>query len=465
MKKLSILFLIYFLFISVLDANAQRRTQYENLIQRSEQANSYIDHVVIPLSDSTAIAGVFFRLEYDFIPFLKKRGNMSTPNPDDEYFSSVRMGLEIFDGNLPESRRRSRDIPISVFRDNWSDTVWVSTFEQTQSRFDHVQGMLSSELQSGNYHYELQLGRGESNRELPSRRRNMLIPEFSENKLAQFILTESVEESDGQISATLLNYGNNVLYGQDFDLLIVFPNTVNGYNGDFDLNFYKMRPGSNERAEEEPSYSFTISSDQLYNARFLSLERQNGNIRLELEEDNSGAFYAHLTIPNSGFENSQYRLELTQPGVDDPLARQPVNSQWLDMPISLYNLDVSIEMLKFIVSNDELRRINSGSASEKERKFREFWEDRDPSPDTEFNELMTEYYRRIDHAYRNFSSIQIPGFETDQGKTYILYGPPLNVERRLPANSPAREIWEYPDRTLIFEATTGFGDFKLISES
>jgi len=133
--------------------------------------------------------------------------------------------------------------------------------------------------------------------------------------------------------------------------------------------------------------------------------------------------------------------------------------------VSLYNLDVAIEMLRFIVSDSELRRINSGSASERERKFREFWAQRDPTPDTEFNELMAEYYRRIDHAYRNFSSLQTPGFDTDQGKAYILYGAPLNVERRLPSGSPAREIWEYPNRTLIFEATTGFGDFRLISES
>jgi len=77
---------------------------------------------------------------------------------------------------------------------------------------------------------------------------------------------------------------------------------------------------------------------------------------------------------------------------------------------------------------------------------------------------MAEYYSRIDHAYRNFSSLQTPGYETDMGKAYILYGQPINVERRLPANRPAREIWQYSDRTLIFEATTGFGDFRLVAE-
>jgi GWxTD domain-containing protein len=142
-----------------------------------------------------------------------------------------------------------------------------------------------------------------------------------------------------------------------------------------------------------------------------------------------------------------------------------VNSQWLDMPVSLYNLDIAIEMMKFIVDENQLSRLRSGSTAEKEQKFRDFWKQRDPSPNTEFNELMAEYYNRIDYAYKNFSSMQTPGFETDQGRAYILYGPPENIERRLPADAPTREVWEYSNRTLIFEATTGFGDFRLISQS
>jgi GWxTD domain-containing protein len=117
------------------------------------------------------------------------------------------------------------------------------------------------------------------------------------------------------------------------------------------------------------------------------------------------------------------------------------------------------------VSDSELERIDSGSDAEKERKFRQFWAQRDPTPDTEFNELMSEYYERIDYAYREFSSMQEPGYESDRGQAYILYGPPTDVERRFPTNAPTREVWEYPNRTLIFEATSGFGDFRLVSES
>lgn len=442
----------------------QQRSMYERLLQRTDQPASYIDQIAIPLTDSTAQVGVFFRIDYDLIPFLRKRPNMTPPNPEDEYFASLRVGLEIFDGALPESRRSSRQPATSVFRDSFRDTIWVPNFQLTQSRFDHVQGLLQTNLKSRDYHYELQLNVGESIRERPSNRRNLSIPNFNNIETAQFILAESALREDEKITTKLLNYGNNVLYGQDFDLLIHLPNSVHDNENPIELKFFKFRPASNTEVISEPSFSLTINQEDLIKASFQSLRRVDGDLVLSLQKDSEGFTYANVQIPNSEFENARYRMELTQAGRDKPLARKAINSQWIDMPVSLYNIDVAIDMMKFIVSENELRRLRSGSSSEKERKFREFWAERNPTPDTEFNELMTEYYNRIDIAYRKFTSAQVPGYDTDQGRTYILHGPPLEVERRLPTNSPTIEIWEYPNRTFIFEATTGFGDFKLISE-
>jgi len=78
--------------------------------------------------------------------------------------------------------------------------------------------------------------------------------------------------------------------------------------------------------------------------------------------------------------------------------------------------------------------------------------------------LMVEYYSRIDHAWEHYTTPERPGYESDQGRTWILYGEPRRIERRYPPGSATREIWYYPNRTLTFEATTGFGDFRLIRE-
>lgn len=468
MKKLIAVLISLLLFaLTAIDADAQRRSAntYETLLQRSEQPSSYIDHVVLPQGDDSYKVAVFFRLDYDFLPFLRKRANMNAPSSEYEYFAPVRMGLEVFEGRAPESRR-SRQSPRSLFRDSWSDTVWVETFEQTQSKFDHVQGHISRDLSKGNYHYNLQLGRGESTREVSSRPRNLILPEFSEADQGQIMIASTVYEQDNRFSFTMMNYGSSVLYGQDYELVILLPNEEKIDAENFSLNIYRMRSSGGSEPESSPMFTKEAGSDQIFRALPDSFtgDRSSGTTA-NLNKSDDGFRYLHFSIPNAEFENTRFKVELKAEGRDKPVAERVINSQWIDMPVSLYNLDVAIEMLKFIVSDRELRRINSGSSSERERKFREFWAERDPTPDTEFNELMDEYYKRIDFAYRNFSSLQTPGFETDQGRAYIIYGPPLNIDRRLERNRPTREIWEYPNRTLIFEATTGFGDFRLVSDS
>jgi GWxTD domain-containing protein len=463
MKKLTLL-LAVIISLSAMGAEAQRQTTYESLVQRTDQPSTYVDHLVIPETDSTGMSAFIFRLDYDFVPFLRKRPNMTPPTPEHEYFAPVRMGLEVFEGRLSESRRNSRLSGTSIYRDTWSDTVWVSTFEETKSRYNHVTGFLNTRLNKGDYHYELQLGRGESTRELPSRRRNLTIPDYSAVETTSLILLNSFDRSEDSFTGTLFNYGNNVLYGQDYSILIPMPSESGDSQEKYQLKLYKVLPGSASETETEAHYTAEITDTDIFRGNYRSIDHSDDGIVLQFDMSESGYRYAAIAVPNREFENARYKIVLSKDTGDKPAAERIINSQWIDMPVSLYNLDVAINMLKFIVSDSELKRINSGSSTEKERKFREFWAQRDPTPGTEFNELMAEYYRRIDYSYRNFSSLQIPGYETDQGKAYLLYGPPNNIERRLPTNRPAREIWEYSDRTLVFEATTGFGDFRLISE-
>ena len=426
------------LFIFLNTAEAQQRTTYQSLLQRSDQPSSYIDQAVLPVSDSTAAALVFFRLDYDFVPFLRTRGNMEKPFEDADYFAPVRMGIEFFEGNVSESGRPSRN-SVSVYRDFWSDTVWVSSFEQTKSRFDHVEGLLWTQLDNGRYHYELQLGRGDSNRDLPSRRRNLNVPVQSESTKGSLILASETSNQSDHFTGTFLNYGNNILYGEDFDLLIHFPGTADSLASEYTLQVLKRLPGDSEETEETPVFESTVTGDEIFYAVFdtTNYEGQNQiNFALRKTAPDEGFAFATVGIPNSEFENAGYRIRVLESESEETIAQRDVLSRWINMPVSLYNLDVAIGQLSYIVDEERLRSINSGSRAERERKFREFWEQRDPTPETEFNELMTEYYRRIDYAFSNFSSIQTPGYETDQGRAYILFGPPDNIERRFPTDGP-----------------------------
>lgn len=459
----AILVLLFFLMPVILEAQQrgaqQRGTTYESLLQRSDQPNSYISHVILPTQEGTAKVGVLFRLDYDLIPFLRVRPGTSGVPEGAEYFSPVRMGLEIFEGTHRESRRSSPS-GRSVFRDNFQDTVYVNSFDETRSRLQHVQGFLTAELEPGDYNYELQLRRAESTREQSSTRRNIQVPQYDTLSNAGMILLSDYMQNGDTHSGTFLNYGENVLYGSDFELLVLLPDA-----GDEEYYFsvHRTQSGTSREAVSQHTHLDTLRAENIFYASDFDIQKNGSDIGISMRETDEGIRFGVLSVPNSEFENARYRLQVKNSD-DEVIAQRIVNSRWLDMPVSLLNVDVAINMLRFIVSDSELRELQSGSASEKERKFREFWDQRDPTPETEFNELMAEYYNRIDYAYRNFSSLQTPGYESDRGRAYILYGEPDNIDRRLHTDQPTTEIWEYPNRTLVFEATTGFGDFRLVSE-
>lgn len=476
LKRTSFLILLLCVFTSSIygqQRQDQRRSSaYQALLMRTDQPHAYFDHVSFPTSDGTSQFVLLFRLDYDSVPFMKINSNVEAPIPNAEYYGPLQIGLEVYEGKASRSRGSS-EFATSIFRDSWQDTLWVDSYEKTKSRTDYAEGMMSTNLDAGQYHYELQLpqsnmpaasGNRSSRRtsgDIPTPKRNVTVEGIEDAEKPEFILLKSFQPGETTLSATFLNYGDNVLYGQDYSVLIRIPSNVE--SNSLSLNLYRLTGGANTDSEEL-RHSQKITTENMVQLNDVNLTNSNNEIGFDANISDDGTFYAYAEIPNTNFENSIYKLTLENSEADEVLGEKRIQSQWLDMPVSLYNLDVAIDMLRFIVSDEKLDELNSGSDTERERKFREFWAQRDPTEGTEFNELMTEYYKRIDYAYNEFSSLQVPGFQTDQGKAYILYGPPDKVERKLPTNAPTREIWHYSNKTLIFEATTGFGDFKLISE-
>ena len=62
------------------------------------------------------------------------------------------------------------------------------------------------------------------------------------------------------------------------------------------------------------------------------------------------------------------------------------------------------------------------SCAEKVEYIKNYWKLMDPTPDTQKNEVMDEFFSRVDYVSLNFSEIG-PGWQSDRGRTYIIYGP------------------------------------------
>lgn len=82
------------------------------------------------------------------------------------------------------------------------------------------------------------------------------------------------------------------------------------------------------------------------------------------------------------------------------------------------------EDVAYIITDEERAAFKGLKTDEEREQFIEqFWLRRDPTPDTIENEFKEEHYRRIAYANERFAS-GIPGWKSDRGKIYIMYGPP-----------------------------------------
>lgn len=138
-------------------------------------------------------------------------------------------------------------------------------------------------------------------------------------------------------------------------------------------------------------------------------------------------------------------------------------SVWQDMPRSLRNLEIAIQAIGFIEEEKVVDQMMKGSNREKKESFFDFWSPMDPTPETHFNELMVEFYRRVDQAAEQFSSPSLSLLESDQAKVFIRYGEPDSKSREFPPGGKTQEVWRYGQTEFLFEASSGFGDFMLIS--
>ena len=131
------------------------------------------------------------------------------------------------------------------------------------------------------------------------------------------------------------------------------------------------------------------------------------------------------------------------------------------------NIDLAINQMRYIFKdNEKYSNANNKSKIDRENLFFSLWKEIDPTPKTEYNELMEEYYRRVSYSNENFDGWQ-PGWETDRGMVYILFGPPDDIQRTTPSisNSTLYQIWNYQklNKQFIFKDQNGFGDFRLDS--
>jgi GWxTD domain-containing protein len=93
----------------------------------------------------------------------------------------------------------------------------------------------------------------------------------------------------------------------------------------------------------------------------------------------------------------------------------------------------------YIISDDERKAFLSLANDEEREAFIEnFWQRRNPNPDSPENEFREEHYRRIQYANDHYAAGK-PGWKSDRGRIYIMWGPADSID-----SHPSGGLYERP---------------------
>lgn len=356
---------------------------------------------------------------------------------DNSFIAGFRIIVEILDD---DSRLVTRDIKDSK--------VSVNNFDSTNDNNLFLQNFLSFKVKPGEYKVAAFISDKNSSGELPLKPVELIL---EEDKVVLHPLVIKTNEliCEEQKSFELTNAGGKIPFSSEtYHLIIpvrdtsVSQLTISIENNEEEIistelnEFYILPPGINKCEEQ---ISVTKNQENLLVKNFI-LHDVNKNL-------SEGEVV--LTVVNE------------EKSIDEEFRSQIV---WFNKPFSLMDPEKAIENLSFIASDSIIYTLLQESTSDYPNVLSEYWKKYDPTPETVFNEVMSEYYKRIDYAIKEFKGIgKINGAKTDRGVVYIKFGHPEKIERSSNSMGQIVETWTYakPDRIFSFIDKDGKGNFNL----
>jgi GWxTD domain-containing protein len=153
------------------------------------------------------------------------------------------------------------------------------------------------------------------------------------------------------------------------------------------------------------------------------------------------AFLLVSSLPVAAQKKPDPKKPQTSQSREQELASRTLR-KWLD------------EDVAYIITDEERAAFKALKTDEEREQFIEqFWLRRDPTPDTIENEYKEDHYARIAYANERFQSGK-PGWKTDRGRIYIMYGKADEVETHAGGGQYQRPIEEGGGSTSTFPFET-----------
>ncbi|HZV86060.1 MAG TPA: GWxTD domain-containing protein [Candidatus Binatus sp.] len=183
------------------------------------------------------------------------------------------------------------------------------------------------------------------------------------------------------------------------------------------------------------------------------------------------AFSFAILIPGVSAQQAQ---DSTSPPAPQTLTKEQRKEQKQKARKTLKELDSQYkqwlnEDVIYIISPEERNAfLQLDTNEEREQFIEQFWLRRSSNPDLPDNDFKEEHYRRIAYANEHFAS-GIPGWKTDRGRLYIMWGPADEVDSHPSGGTYDRPMEEgggstttYPWETWRWRYLEGIGENVII---
>jgi len=309
-------------------------------------------------------------------------------------------------------------------------------------------------------------------------RRDVLVPDFAGDGLvgiSDVTLASSIQQSQDR---------ENVFWKNG---LLIRPNANQLFGSGLNTLFYYAEVYNLDQvASNSGKYTvFTYLSDaNLPQPMSQYQKRSSRDLRspdvlvgtFNIRELPSGSYFLRIAILNEDNESiaeQSRKFFVYNPDVEREsqvvsLEESFETSQYARMTEE--ELDRMTEHVEVIATDAERRRLRSiRDQDERRRFFMQFWNVRDPNPNTPVNEYQDEFYSLIQYANDRYTNSFSEGWQTDRGRILIRFGAPTAIDPHLfDRGFEPYEIWEYNNipgegqAQFIFADLDGFGSFELI---
>jgi len=448
LRNVKILFSFCLIFSLTLSGFAQRMDRNsDRIIERFSMNRSiYFNYDLFPffLNDPDSAQIVFtISLVNDLLQFVKKSATL--------YTAKFELTTSIFSSN-------DSLIHIRTFRKELS----TDAFKKTNSPAIAHNYIHSFQLGFGNYKFRLELTDLDTKKSLKRDKEFEIKKNTHPIELLDPIILKPNQKQYGYepLDVKGINFLSDFINSSKSIVSAFKINELNHYRLTEPVTIYEQIYHQTEDDSISLVYNIINKKNEIVwkkNDNLYSLGKKKLIHKMELDPNqfSHGFYILQITAKSNGYQQKQQVRLYFQHKIKPDVTK-------------------SIELdefgpLQYIIDKREFEQLNSLESKERDEKIEQFWVERNPDQDNEENQLRDEFIRRIEFANQNFISLvkNNKGWQTDQGKIYIIYGPPDDISHpQSPNEEYQHEIWIYgkmkQTRRFIFVFKPEEGEYKLL---